>query len=67
MSCTGLSVKKNKFGTQEFAYLLPPDIVDPNWLVESFTKISKLDEPVFHRHLEPQKIVLKGKKGNSKK
>jgi len=47
--------------------MVPNDIVDPNRLLESLTKISKLDEPVFHRYLEPQKIVIKGKKRNSKK
>lgn len=46
--------------------MVHPDIVDPSRLLESLTKISKLDEPVFHRHLEPQKVVLNCKKRNSK-
>ncbi len=47
--------------------MVPNDIVDPNLLLASLIKISKLDEPVFHRHLEHQKITLKGRKLNSKK
>ncbi|MNR43308.1 hypothetical protein D3C85_1619190 [compost metagenome] len=46
---------------------VPNNIVDPNRLLESFTKISKLDEPIFHRYLEPQKLIVKGKKRNPKK
>ena len=59
---TGKKVLKNSISG-----MVPNDIVDPNLLLASFTKISKLDEPVFHRHLEPQKIVLRGKKRYSKK
>lgn len=47
--------------------MVPDDIVDPNLLLASLIKISKLDEPVFHKHLEPQKVVITGKKRNSKK
>jgi hypothetical protein len=57
----------NKILKNSIPGMVPSVIVDPNRLLESFTKISKLDEPVFHRHLEPQKIALKGKKGNFKK
>jgi len=59
---TGNKVLKNYISG-----MVPNDIVDPNRLLESLTKISKLDEPVFHRHLEPQKVVLKGEKRNYKK
>ncbi|WP_138765762.1 hypothetical protein [Pedobacter xixiisoli] len=56
----------NKILKNSIPGMVPNETVDPNRLLESLTKISKLDEPVFHRHLEPQKIVLKGKKRNSK-